>query len=165
MDYKYITQLLERYCEGTTSLEEEQILRSFFSQKDVPAELLKYRDLFCYQQAEPKEQTLGDDFDARILDMIGAPVNVKARQIKMSTRLMPLFKAAAVVAIILTLGNAAHSSFNDGKNVASEPAATKAPATAFEKSKDTLQLVSDGAIDADSLAKLNTQQQQQKTRN
>ena len=31
MDYKYITQLLERYWEGTTSLEEEQILKAFFS--------------------------------------------------------------------------------------------------------------------------------------
>ena len=165
MDYKYINQLLERYWDGTTSLEEEQILRSFFSQQDVPVELMKYRDLFCYQQTESKEQGLGDDFDAKILDMIGAPVHVKARKIKMSARLMPLFKAAAVVAIILTLGNAAHTSFTDGSNVATEPAATKAPATAFDKSKDTLQLVSDGAIDVDSLVKLNAQQQQSKTRN
>ena len=30
MDYKYIEQLLERYWNCETSLEEEQILRSFF---------------------------------------------------------------------------------------------------------------------------------------
>ena len=36
MDYKYINQLLERYWECKTTLEEEQILRSFFSQLCVP---------------------------------------------------------------------------------------------------------------------------------
>ena len=43
MDYKYINQLLERYWECKTTLEEEQILRSFFSQLCVPEELAKYR--------------------------------------------------------------------------------------------------------------------------
>ena len=37
MDYKYIEQLLERYWNCDTTLEEEQILRTFFSQKEVPA--------------------------------------------------------------------------------------------------------------------------------
>ena len=39
MDYKYIEQLLERYWAAETSLEEEDILRAFFSQKEIPAEL------------------------------------------------------------------------------------------------------------------------------
>ena len=34
MDYKYIEQLLERYWEGETTLQEEAILRAFFSQED-----------------------------------------------------------------------------------------------------------------------------------
>ena len=55
MDYKYITQLLERYWECRTSLEEENILKAFFSQKDVPAELLRYKALFDYTLSEPKE--------------------------------------------------------------------------------------------------------------
>ena len=38
MDYKYIEQLLERYFNAETSLEEESILRTFFSQTDVPDE-------------------------------------------------------------------------------------------------------------------------------
>ena len=41
MDYKYIEQLLERYWEGETTLQEEAILRAFFSQEDVPAGLMK----------------------------------------------------------------------------------------------------------------------------
>ena len=44
MDYKYIEQLLERYWNCQTALEEERILRSFFSQEDVPAQLLQYKE-------------------------------------------------------------------------------------------------------------------------
>ena len=59
MDYKYIEQLLERYWKCETSLEEEEILRTFFSQKDVPASLLPYKDLFTYEQTEKKQCVLG----------------------------------------------------------------------------------------------------------
>ena len=113
MDYKYITQLLERYWECSTSLEEEQILKAFFSQKDIPAELLKYKPLFDYEVAELKHDVLGDDFDERILSLINEPTPVKARIITLQQKLKPLFKAAAIVAIILTLGNAAQVSMTD----------------------------------------------------
>ena len=98
MDYKYIEQLLERYWEGETTLQEESILRTFFSQPDmpeVPEEIRKYQALFvCEMQ---KEEPLGEAFDARILEQIGeAPV---AKTVSLRNRLMPLFKAAAIVAI------------------------------------------------------------------
>lgn len=113
MDYKYINQLLERYWNCETSLEEEGILRAFFSQKDVPAELRQYQPLFAYQQLEAKEKHLDADFDNRLLAMIeeDEPIKVKARTITLTQRLKPLFKAAAVVVIFLTLGNAAQESF------------------------------------------------------
>ena len=47
------------------------------------------------------------------MSMIQGPAPVKARVITMQQKLKPLFKAAAVVAIMLTLGNAAQVSFND----------------------------------------------------
>ena len=93
MDYKYINQLLERYWRCETSLEEEDILRAFFSQADI-------------QREEPKVDVLGDDFDKKILAMTEEPKVVKARIVSMPQRLRPLFKAAAIVAIVLTLGNA-----------------------------------------------------------
>ena len=112
MDYKYIEQLLERYWECTTSLEEENILRTFFRQKDVPASLLQYKALFTYEQTQKEEEVLGEEFDRKMMEMINEPTTVKARTIHLTQRLMPLFKAAAVVAIILTLGNAAQVAFN-----------------------------------------------------
>ena len=110
MDYKYIEQLLERYWQGETTLQEETILKTFFSQPDIPEDLRKYSALFTYE-AE-KAEGLGDDFDARMLEMSGeAP---KAKTVTLTSRLMPLFKAAAIVAIVLTLGNAAQAPWNYG---------------------------------------------------
>ena len=116
MDYRYIEQLLERYWQGETTLQEEDILRTFFSQEGIPDNLRRYQPLFVRRQ----EATLGDDFDARILDMIGeaehhhGTARKEARLARVTTRLMPLFKAAAIVAIILTLGNAAQAPWNYG---------------------------------------------------
>lgn len=155
MDYKYIEQLLERYWQCETSTEEESILRAFFSQKDVPAALLKYRPLFACQQEDVKEQKLGDDFDAKILSMIEEPAPVKARTVTMWTRLTPLFKAAAVVAIIITLGNAAQFSMKDDSaddeiDYAAYKDTYKDPSVAYNKVENALQLVSEGMSKAQS---------------
>ena len=112
MDYKYIEQRLERYWQGMTTLEEERILRVFFSQDDIPVSLLPYRSLFTYEQYDNSTNMLGDDFDEKILEMIGEKEPVKARPIRLTYRMMPLFRAAAIVAIILTLGNAAQKAFD-----------------------------------------------------
>ena len=111
MDYKYIEQLLERYWQCETTLQEEAILHTFFSQEDVPAELQQYTALFANQKPE---EALGDDFDARILAMVGQEAEPKAKVVTLTSRLMPLFRAAAVVAIILTLGNAAQAPWDRG---------------------------------------------------
>ena len=115
MDYKYIEQLLESYWKAETSVEEEKILHAFFSQTDIPEHLLKYRDLFRYAQDEKKQDVLGDDFDARLLSMTEQNETVKARKITIAYRMRPLFKAAAVVAILLTLGRAAQEPYHNGE--------------------------------------------------
>ena len=43
--------------------------------------------------------------------MVGEKAPVKAREIRITERLKPLFKAAAIVAVILTLGNAMKVAF------------------------------------------------------
>lgn len=109
MDYKYIEQLLERYWQCETSLGEESQLRAFFSKEEVPAHLLPYKDLFVYQLVQ-RETGLGEDFDARILVQIERPV-VKAKRLTWTGRFMPLLKAAAVVTLMLSLGNVAQHTF------------------------------------------------------
>ena len=118
MDYKYIEQLLERYWEATTTPQEEMILRAFFSQNELPEHLAQYQPLFVYEQTAATEQPLGDDFDRRMLERIGqrtdeAPMKVvvKAQRLTIASRLRPLFRAAAAVAIVAVLGIAAQSTF------------------------------------------------------
>jgi hypothetical protein len=143
MDYKYIQQLLDHYWKCETSLEEEDILRAFFSQKEVPTDLLPYKDLFSYETSEKKKDVLGEDFDQKILSKIEGSQNVKARIIPMRKRLMPLFKAAAVVAIFLSLGNAAQMAFDESSNTpsTSNPKASKGESVAMGDSAmvDSLQ--------------------------
>lgn len=119
MDYKYINQLLDHYWKGETSLEEEEILRAFFSQDELPDELKPYQALFSYEMGEAKQEALGDDFDQKMMAMIEDEYTKKpnkAKVISLTKRLKPLFKAAAVVAIILTLGNAVQVPFQNNGN-------------------------------------------------
>lgn len=115
MDYKYIEQLLESYFACTTTLQEEQILRSFFSQEDVPGHLAQYADLFNYETGA-KAETLGEDFDERMMACIEAKEEkvTKAHIVKLTTHhIAPFFKAAAVVAMALTIGRAAEHAIGE----------------------------------------------------
>lgn len=124
MDYKYIEQLLNRYFEATATLKEEQILKTFFAQDDeeLPQGLRQYKSLFA---ALEQDDVLGNDFDDRILALIAQeeerqpdeaeeqPVISKAKVISLPERFRPLLRAAAAVAIILTLSTAINQSFRD----------------------------------------------------
>ena len=112
MDYKYIEQLLERYWACETSLKEEQILRTFFQQGDVPAHLMAYKAVFDVQQ-EQAEASLSEDFDARMLQMVDEQSTVNSQPLTgWRRRLRPLYQAAGLVALILTIGMAAQQSFD-----------------------------------------------------
>lgn len=145
MDYKYIEQLLQRYWNCETSLEEESILRSFFAQKDVPVRLLPYRDLFVGQQLQAEEH-LGADFDKRILALTEekgkqekpSGHKVAAKHITRTYRLRPFFQAAASVAVVLCLGMAVQQAalHNEGdtevvKTTSQQLSPTPIPETAY----------------------------------
>ncbi|MBR1801250.1 MAG: hypothetical protein IJ767_07170 [Bacteroidaceae bacterium] len=112
MDYKYIEQLIERYWNAATTPEEEQILRLFFRQSDIPQPLLRYKDLFGYEMAEGSIR-LGSDFDQKVLAAVDSatPVVVKARHRSWAESLRPLYQAAAAVAVVVLVGIGAQRSF------------------------------------------------------
>lgn len=112
MDYKYIEQLLDRYWECQTTLEEEAILRTFFAQDSVPVELLKYRKFFTAQKKEVETLKLDDAFDEKIMQIIEEQQPVKARTITLTERMRPFFRAAAIIAITVTLGTAAQKAMD-----------------------------------------------------
>ena len=143
MDIKYIEQLVERYFAAETTLHEEQILRAFYAQDDadMPQQLRQYRGLFA---ALSDKEELGEDFDERLLAMTEGHAPVKARTISLTERLRPLFKAAAVVAVVLTLSNAINQSLKsddtwvDQSDYAAVEVKTDEPAMAYEQNTDSL---------------------------
>lgn len=115
MDYKYIEQLLDRYWACETTPQEEEILRAFFVQDDVPAALARYRDLFVYEHRQGVARVPSADFDSRLCRLAGVgdePRQVHARRVSFAARLRPLYRAAAVVAVVVTLGTGAQHVFN-----------------------------------------------------
>jgi hypothetical protein len=48
MDYQEIDKLLQKYFDGNTSLEEEAVLKNFFSNEKLPKEYLKLKGMFNY---------------------------------------------------------------------------------------------------------------------
>ena len=70
MDYKFIEQLVERYFNAQTTLQEEEILRIFFSQEELPADMEAVAALFALEQQERYVELPSDDFDARMLAMV-----------------------------------------------------------------------------------------------
>ena len=143
MDYKYIEQLLQRYWDCETTSQEETILHKFFAQDDVPAHLLPYKQLF--EAMEPSNEQLSSQFDERILALIDeeeeAPRKtartVKARRLTLSYSLRPLFKAAAMVAMVLTISLAVQQAMEQDQtdNVVNLPPAVVpgAPETAYDQ--------------------------------
>ena len=79
---------------------------------------------------------------------------VKARRITWVRRMMPLYKAAASVAIILTLGNAAQSSFHreaaveNDYNYENYQDSYNDPEMAYNQISDALQMVSQSLSEA-----------------
>ena len=48
MELANIEQLIEKYENAETSLQEEQVLKDYFQQNNVPAHLIEYKALFTY---------------------------------------------------------------------------------------------------------------------
>ena len=148
MDYKYIEQLLERYWACETSLQEESILRNFFAQHDVPADLKPYQSIFLCEQ-KMQEIHLSEGFEKRILALTEekeAPSlpAVKTRKASLRYLLQPFFKAAAVVAVVLSLSMAVQMAIEQEQgptsNVVTLPPAVVpgAPETANAGSAETI---------------------------
>ena len=50
MNAQQIEQLLQRYWDAETTVDEERQLRQFFNANDVPQHLMRYKDLFVYEE-------------------------------------------------------------------------------------------------------------------
>ncbi len=100
MDLTKIENILQRYWTCETSIEEEKLLKEFFSGNDVPECLLEYKPLFVWEKQQQAYKSC-DDFDQKILANIHLQSKKKQPVIKY---FYPILKVAAVALALITIG-------------------------------------------------------------
>ncbi|HFA48611.1 MAG TPA: hypothetical protein ENJ95_06270 [Bacteroidetes bacterium] len=99
--------LIEKYFDGKTSLQEEAELRAYFNSDQVEESLQQYQPLFQYFKNE-KEVQLSEGFEAQLFEKMEGGAKV----VKMKTWRPNLLRIAAVGAVLL----AAFLYFYENKN-------------------------------------------------
>ena len=69
MNTREIEILLDKYFEGESTLNDEKVLKDFFSSGNVPEHLKEYIGIFGYFEIE-KQVKLDPDFEEKILDKL-----------------------------------------------------------------------------------------------
>jgi hypothetical protein len=68
-NYQHITQLLNKYWEGETTLAEDKTLQTFFASETIPVEFQAFQSIFQAKN-DIQTQTLSDDFDINLLAIL-----------------------------------------------------------------------------------------------
>jgi hypothetical protein len=89
-----IEEILERYWEGESTLEEEKLLRTYFRSDTVSTEHLPYRDLFSFYANESEKKYTGN---LKVPDTI----NQTAQRTKILTIVRRVISAAAILTLLV----------------------------------------------------------------
>lgn len=145
MDYKYIEQLLERYWEAETSPEEESILRAFFAQDEVPEAFAPYKALFDYTR-QAAEEVPGREFDERVTKMARKLENEHpvAGKHTLMFRLRPFMHAAAILAVVVTIGTTASRFLQSGKDQPLWDYSAEAYKDTYDTPEEAYEILDDG---------------------
>jgi len=89
-----INVLIEKYFEGLTSLDEEQRLRDYFRQENIPQDLEMYKPLFQYFTSEREDisQNRHPALDA------GSPDNHKGLRVKLAMTKSKILRWSSIAA-------------------------------------------------------------------
>ena len=71
-----IKQLLDKYFEGQTSLQEEQSLRNYFRQENIDESLLEFKPMFDFFNEE-RESAMIDEHETIIPEQSNRPKTIK----------------------------------------------------------------------------------------
>jgi len=140
MDSKHIEHLLEKYWACETSLEEENELKDFFNQEEIPEHLLPHAPLFKYLKEESSNPTLDEYFDQEVLQALEP--NKAGKQVVMKTWYKPYLKVAAVLVILVVASFALTRFLNQQEEPALLADTYDNPEDAFEETKKALLLIS-----------------------
>lgn len=96
MNWLIIEQLLERFWEGETTLEEEQELKRAFLRDDIPTHLASFKNYFVYASEQNNIKHPQKDFETQLSEKLGP--------IKKPIFTIPKFLAYAASLLILISG-------------------------------------------------------------
>ena len=139
MDLKRIRTLLERYYNGDTTLDEEKILREYFSSDIIHKEFIADKDIFLYQIHENGKVDNMPDISSQIWNNLNNKETDKTK----NNNLRYIFLRIAASIIILTgsfflLKNQV---FNKNQNIQFTDTYNN-PELAYQQAKETLLYVS-----------------------
>lgn len=139
MDSKEIGQLLEKYWNCETSLEEEQTLRNYFNGPDVPGQLKETAELFKFFEGE-RLRALDGNFD----DNVMRTVKKSERKMKVVSmvRWVQVARIAAGVLVVVVAGYFVRNEIIESKEQAQVVDTFSDPKEALEETKKALMLIS-----------------------
>lgn len=100
MSFQTIEKLLQKYFEGETSLQEEDQLKAFFQQDDVPPHLMSLKQLFITYTEQKETEVLDGKFDEDIMSRIKSDTVISIRRKRRSKIYMISGIAASILLII-----------------------------------------------------------------
>jgi hypothetical protein len=65
MEVQKIEQLIEQFLEGNTTLQEEKMLKDYFTKNEVPSHLSQYQSLFGYYKMTKSEMSKDFEFPVK----------------------------------------------------------------------------------------------------
>jgi len=99
---KEIKKILERYYNGETSLEEENMLKEFFSRSALPEELIIHKAQFDFYESEKHIEILSTDFDEKIISRIESQ---KITKLNFSSKPVWRFVAGLAAGLLIIFGS------------------------------------------------------------
>ncbi len=139
MDSKQLEQLLEKYWNTETSLEEEKQLRDFFRGETIPEQFKETAELFRYFDHQKKVQLNEPSFDGDVARKINA-TRPAAKTVKMYYNYARIAAGVAVViAATYFVGQEVRKSYP-----AEVTDTYSDPKLAFEETKKALMMLSKG---------------------
>ena len=148
MDYNNIKQILEKYWEGETSLQEENLLHEYFNSDDVVEELKDVQPMFQYFKVEQTARIENPKFDEELLAQLEETVVKPMRVVNYRrNRIIRLVASAAAIVLIAFSGYFVYQQMdNDEHRVAEKTLQledlTEEERLAYEQTKAALAYVS-----------------------
>lgn len=141
MNLQPINQLLDKYFDGQTSLQEEQELRRYFNGTQVDPSLEAYRPYFQFL-TQAKQTQLSPDFESKLLQELKNEPPKSARLRTFNTYLLRVAAVALLALAVFFLLPGDDQPRRIAEEINWEALETQNEQEAFEQTKAALKLLS-----------------------